>query len=33
MTRKRRELIVKVFAAVFIVAMVVSLVGSSLLLF
>ena len=33
MTRKTRELIIKIFAAFFIVAMVVSLVGSSILLF
>ncbi len=32
MTRKHRELIVRIFAALFIVAMVVSLVGSSVLL-
>jgi len=32
MTRKHKELIVKIFAAVFIAAMVVSLVGSSFLL-
>lgn len=32
MTRKHRELVVRIFAAIFIVAMVVSLVGSSIFL-